>query len=85
MDSDLEKQINKVLESAYDYKAALKRINRTEDEISQLRELVRSDKKIPPFVTDKHVSLVSIVDSSGNRSCIKTTQMCFRRLTAQDN
>ena len=53
---DLEKQIEKVLEKAFDFKEAIKRINRTEDEVDQLRDLVKKDKKIPPCVTDKHVS-----------------------------
>lgn len=53
---DLEKQIEKVLEKAFDYNEAIKRINRSEDEVNQLRDLVRQDKKIPPCVTDKHVS-----------------------------
>lgn len=55
---DLEQRIEKVLESAFDYSDAIKRINRSEDEVSELRDLVRNDEKIPPCVTDKHVSCV---------------------------
>lgn len=53
---NLEQQIEKVFQKAFDYKEAIKRINRTEDEVNQLRELVKKDKKIPPYVSDKHVS-----------------------------
>jgi hypothetical protein len=51
-------KLDRFLENAYDYKQAIKRINRTEDEINNLRELVINEKWIPPVLTDKHVSFV---------------------------
>lgn len=48
--------IETVFVKAFEYEPALKRINRSDDEISQLRKLVKSEKWIPQCVTDKHVS-----------------------------
>lgn len=48
--------IDDVLQRAFDYSETLKRINRSEDEISKLRQLVKEDEWLPKCVSDKHVS-----------------------------
>lgn len=48
--------IEAVLARAFDYDEALKKIERSEEEIDQLRKLVANEKSIPKCVTDKHVS-----------------------------
>ena len=50
--------IETVLVRAFDYKSGLERINRSEDEISQLKRLVKDENWIPQCVTDKHVSFL---------------------------
>ena len=51
-------RINDVLARAFDYDEAIKRHNRTEAEMDELRKLVIHEKTIPKCVTNKHVSLV---------------------------
>lgn len=58
-----QQKIDAVLDRAFDYNKAFKRINRSEDEVDQLRDLVKSDKSIPNCVTDKHVSFASALRS----------------------
>lgn len=47
--------IESVLVKAFDFNSALKRTNRSEIEVSQLRNLVKNEKWISQCVTDKHV------------------------------
>lgn len=55
--TSLHSEIEKVLDKAFDYKAALKRINRTEDDVSRMRKLVANDNTLPKsIITDLHVS-----------------------------
>ena len=48
--------IETVLKRAFEYGPALKRINRSEQEVLQLKKMVKNEIWIPKCVTDKHVS-----------------------------
>lgn len=51
------RNIEKVLERAFDYDEALRRVNRTDREVSELRKLIESVESLSPnLVTNKHVS-----------------------------
>lgn len=51
------KRIEKVLDRAFNYDEALKRINRSEQEVTELRKLIESVESVSPcLVTNKHVS-----------------------------
>lgn len=52
---DLKKRIQKVHSTAYDYDSALKRINRSQAEVDQLRKMVENEKLIPDNLSDKQV------------------------------
>lgn len=56
----VNKTLAELLAKAFDYPSALKRINRTEDEIDQLRKLVLNEESIPNCVTNQHVSALQV-------------------------
>lgn len=55
----LKAQLEKAFERAFDLPLSLKRINRSEEELRQLRELVDADDSLPRILTDKHVSWIT--------------------------
>lgn len=53
----LKKKIDKVLDRAFNYDQALKRINRTDEDVRELSKLVENVGSVSPcLVTNKHVS-----------------------------
>jgi hypothetical protein len=70
--------IESVLVRAFDYNKALKSINRSKDEISQLRKLVDNEKWIPRCVTDKHVSFLFDLEILRSFAHMRSLLTCWK-------
>ncbi|CRL02024.1 CLUMA_CG015172, isoform A [Clunio marinus] len=72
-----QKTVDELMEKAFDLKTALKTINRSENELKELRDLVESEKWIPRCVTEKHLA-VFLANDGDVKDCFERVKLIFK-------